>query len=301
MNYSKKQVFVVTIALLTTLCCGVLLVQYRSRVATETEAQNTAEQQSNNDSKPIDNTESNETPVEKPTEQPVQNPETPEETKTPVVPAPTTPTKANWWSYPAGILPVTKSGNDLLVLVNKKYKLPSNYAPSDLVAASGAGFLVTSTSIQVRNVAMGQLKLMEDAATAAGIKISIASGYRSYSTQASTYQYWVKYNSGSADAADHVSARAGHSQHQLGTAIDFSSPVIGNRIGPEFNGTAAQKWLAANAWKYGFALAYPEGGETVTGYNYESWHYRYIGVENATEWKASGKLLEVWLGEKNGG
>jgi LAS superfamily LD-carboxypeptidase LdcB len=203
----------------------------------------------------------------------------------------------NWWNYPTKINAATRSGDDLLVLVNKFYKLSSKYAPSDLVAASGSGFR-TSGGIQVRSGALAQLKLMHTAAKAASVDLSIMSGYRSYTTQVNTYKYWVGYL-GSVDAADKISARAGHSQHQLGTAIDFSTKSIGDQIGAPFNGTAAQKWLAAHAWEYGFALSYPSGGESTTGYSYESWHYRFIGVDNAKEWKDSGKLLEVWLEEKN--
>jgi LAS superfamily LD-carboxypeptidase LdcB len=228
-------------------------------------------------------------------------PEEPEEQTEEETEEPAEEPTGNWWDYPSQILPATRSGNDLLVLVNKKYKLPSSYAPSDLVSAGGAGIrLKGNGNYQVRTILIDNLKALNDAAKAEIVDLSVVSAYRSYSTQASTYQYWVNYNGGNTDAADTISARPGHSQHQLGTAVDFSSNEIGDRLGEEFNNTNASKWLAANGWKYGFVIGYPKGHEVTTGYSYESWHYRYIGKENAAQWRSSGKILEVWLREKNG-
>ena len=128
---------------------------------------------------------------------------------------------------------------------------------------------------------------------------NLRSGYRSYQDQLSTYNYWLRYNGNNADYADRVSARAGHSQHQLGTAIDFSTSEIQDGIGGQFAPTKAAKWLEENAYKYGFVISFPRGYESVTGYNYESWHYRYIGKANAQEMVNSGKILEIYLREKN--
>ncbi|MBI2356558.1 M15 family metallopeptidase [Candidatus Dojkabacteria bacterium] len=212
----------------------------------------------------------------------------------------TTPAKDKWWAYPKEIKETTRSGDDLLVLVNKEYKLPSTYAPKDLVYANTSGIRVTTVkSYMLRSIVINDLKALNDDAKLAGLDLSVISGYRSYSTQASTYQYWVNYNGGNADVVDQISARPGHSQHQLGTAMDFSSSEIGDRLGSEFDNTKAGEWLAENAWKYGFVISYPKGFERVTGYDYESWHYRYIGRENAKEMKDSGEILEVWLRGKN--
>ena len=125
----------------------------------------------------------------------------------------------------------------------------------------------------------------------------MVSGYRSYSTQINTYNYWVGVNG--IDGADKISARAGHSQHQLGTAIDFSSSEVADGLGGSFRYTKAATWLAENAWRYGFAISYPSGYEAVTGYSYESWHYRYIGITNAKEMHDSGMILELYLRSKN--
>lgn len=205
-------------------------------------------------------------------------------------------TNTNWWEYPSKIYATTKSGNNLLVLVNKEYKLPSNYAPSDLVLAEKSGIRVKAKgTYYVRNILINDLKELNNQAKKDNIDISIISGYRSYSTQQSTYNYWVKYNKGCVSCADRVSARPGHSQHQLGTAVDFGSKENGDVVGSSFDSTKAAKWLLDNAWKYGFVISYPKGKEIITGYNYESWHYRYIGKDNAKMMKESGLILEEYL------
>jgi zinc D-Ala-D-Ala carboxypeptidase len=263
---------------------------------------------SNGDKKELQDNDQQNEQVETPESTPVEEDkeEEKDEEETPITPAkpstkpePSTPTSpsGNWWSYPAEILPATKNGNDLLVLVNKKYKLPENYAPTDLVNANTSGIRSVGTN-NVRDDIINDLKELNNAAKAASVDVSVISAYRSYSTQVSTYQYWVNYNKGNRDAADRVSARPGHSQHQLGTTVDFSTNEIGDKIGSAFHNTKAAKWLAANAHKYGFAIAYPSGAETITGYSYESWHFRYIGKTNATSWKNSGLVLDKWLATK---
>lgn len=199
-----------------------------------------------------------------------------------------------WWEYPEEIFPATRLGDDLLVLVNKKYQLPSTYVPTDLVDITGIDARVLK-SLQIRSEVLDPLGDLSSAALEDGIDLSITSAYRSYTTQESTYQYWVDYNGGNVAAADTVSARPGHSQHQLGTAIDFSTNEANDQLGQAFNVTAANTWLEENAWEYGFALSYPEGEEEATGYSYEGWHYRYIGVENAKLWHDSGLILEHFL------
>lgn len=207
-------------------------------------------------------------------------------------------TTVQWWSYPSDIKPTLRSGNDLLVLVNKEYQLPQSYVPSDLVKASLSG-IRNGESYLLRNILILDLKNMVNAAKSAGIDLSIRSGYRSYTTQIDTYNYWLKINKGNIDATDKVSARPGHSQHQLGTAIDFSSSEITDGLSNIFQNTKASKWLIANSWKYGFIISFPYGYEVITGYSYESWHYRYIGIDNSTQVHNSGVILEQYLENKN--
>ena len=203
-------------------------------------------------------------------------------------------TTKNWWEYPDEIFPVKRNGDDLLVLVNKTYKLPSTYAPKDLVKASTSG-IRRGENYYLRNILINDLKRMVTDIKSAGIDISIVSAYRSYQTQVTTYNYWLEKNDNNVAYVDTFSARPGHSQHQLGTAIDFSSSEIGDALGDSFANTKASKWLVNNAYKYGFVISFPKGYEPTTGYKFESWHYRYIGVEYAQEMVSKGKILETFL------
>jgi len=209
-----------------------------------------------------------------------------------------TSTDSNWWEYPKDIYPTKRNGNDLLVLVNKQYKLPSTYAPSDLVKASNSG-IRRGEDYYLRNIIIPDLTRMVIDSKAEGIDLSIVSGYRSYQTQVNTYNYWLSKNDNNVALVDTFSARPGHSQHQLGTVIDFSSNEIGDRLGDEFANTKASKWLIANAYKYGFVISFPKGYESITGYKFESWHYRYIGIQNAQELATKGIILELYLRESN--
>jgi D-alanyl-D-alanine carboxypeptidase len=232
--------------------------------------------------------------------------QTPEEEISPVKTVTRSPvatsTTSSWWDYPSDIKGVTRSGNDLLVLVNKEYQLPSTYAPTDLVSiCSNVTNLrcVNNTNFLIRNILISDLQEMVNAATQDGIDLSIRSAYRSYATQQSTYNYWLSVNGGNVGVTDQISARPGHSQHQLGTTLDFSSAEINDGLGGTFASTQASKWLINNAWKYGFVIGYPAGYESVTGYMYESWHYRYIGKANAQDMVNSGMILELYLRSKN--
>ncbi|NLA46732.1 MAG: M15 family metallopeptidase, partial [Firmicutes bacterium] len=98
------------------------------------------------------------------------------------------------------------------------------------------------------------------------------------------------------EAANRFSARPGQSEHQLGTTVDFGGTSADWTTG--FANTKQGKWLLNNAHLYGFALSYPEGKESVTGYIYEPWHFRYIGVAVAKEWKESGLVLCEFLKTK---
>jgi zinc D-Ala-D-Ala carboxypeptidase len=158
---------------------------------------------------------------------------------------------------------------DFFILVDKRHPLPADYVPPELVRLFKDYKLdVSWTDMSVRKAIMPAVLEMARAARRDGITLVFSSGYRSYEYQVSVYEREVKMFG--KEAADRESAQAGMSQHQLGTAIDFGS------ITDAFADTRAGKWLAAHAWEYGFSLSYPRGYEEVTGYRYESWHYRYI-------------------------
>lgn len=157
---------------------------------------------------------------------------------------------------------------DGILIANKSYPLPADYNPGTNPEAKAA------------------LDKMFAAAAQDGYKLWIRSGFRSYTTQKNLYQNYVKRDG--ATAADRYSARPGYSEHQTGLAFDI------NNASSSFNNTPEAKWLAANAYKYGFILRYPEGKESVTGYMYESWHYRYVGIEKAKTLFESGLTIEEY-------
>jgi D-alanyl-D-alanine carboxypeptidase len=157
----------------------------------------------------------------------------------------------------------------LLYKVDKAKALPAGYAPADLIGLDGTGLSVSRPGHRLRAAAFHALKSMSDAASADGVILEVSSSYRSYEYQVEVFARNVKELG--RDKAEMVSAMPGHSQHQLGEAVDFGS------ITDAFAGTKASKWLVANARRFGFSLSFPKGMTDVTGYAWESWHYRYIG------------------------
>ena len=176
-------------------------------------------------------------------------------------------------------------------ILDLTFRLPSTYAPSDLRSTGDAGL---NSGYRVRSLVLADLKAMASAARAAGARFSVQSAYRSYATQKATFDYWVSVD-GYAEAIK-TSARAGHSEHQLGTTIDFrsyggSAPWYHS----DWATTKAGAWLKSNAWKYGWVMSYPKGKSTVTCYSYEPWHYRYVGRQRAATIRASGLTLREFL------
>jgi D-alanyl-D-alanine carboxypeptidase len=172
----------------------------------------------------------------------------------------------------------------LWVVVNKLRPLnPANYAASDLVEAP-VPHVYTPV---LRKEAADQIVAMFAAYTAeTGNQMQSQSAYRSYDVQVSTYNGWV--NSLGQEAADLTSARPGHSEHQTGLAMDISAVPNTCPLKACFADTDQGMWLAANAYKWGFILRYPNGMTNITGYEFEPWHYRYVGIELATEMHTTG-------------
>jgi D-alanyl-D-alanine carboxypeptidase len=177
----------------------------------------------------------------------------------------------------------------LLVLVDKKNPLPEGWEPRDLVSLKDYPSLnLSRQNLQMRGLVMEDLLAMNEAAKAEGVSLLLSSTYRSAAYQKTVYERNVR-EMGQA-AADRESSRPRHSQHQLGTVIDFGS------IDDNFTGTKMERWLDANAWKYGFSLSFPEGYESVTGYRYESWHFRYLGPPAAALCrKFFGNIQQIML------
>lgn len=174
-------------------------------------------------------------------------------------------------------------------LLDTRFRLDETYEPPDLVPTSAA-FPPGSQAHgggTLRALVIDDLRALVSDAAAAGFDLAIQSAYRSFAYQETTFQYWVDLQG--YDHAIRTSARAGHSEHQLGTAVDLRS-----LRGPaawdvdDWASTPEGAWVAENAWRYGFVMSYPSGKEHVTCYAYEPWHFRYVGRELAAAVNASG-------------
>ncbi len=183
------------------------------------------------------------------------------------------------------------SCDDLSVLVDRSHTLPPDYVPGDLVPLQDYGVPTLGSEVLRREAAEHLGRLVEDAAVD-GEELVIASGYRSYEEQKLSH---VRLMSVFGAGAAMMSATPGHSQHQLGTAVDFTNAAAAYEVWGLFAQTSAHWWLEQHAWEYGFVLAYPEGKEDQTGYEWEPWHYRFVGVEDAKRLQESDLSLQVFL------
>ncbi len=176
-------------------------------------------------------------------------------------------------------------------LLDTIYKLPAEYIPTGLTSTAEAGL---SPNYKVRRFVIADLKLLAEDAAKLGHPVAIQSAYRSYDYQAQVFNSWVEKEG--LEAAKKSSARPGHSEHQLGTALDFRSAS-----GPpaweldDWAETKAGAWMLENAWRYGFVLSYSKDKEDITCYIYEPWHYRYMGRDLAKDIHESGLTLREWL------
>ena len=171
---------------------------------------------------------------------------------------------------------------DGILIVNKTYPLPKDFVPKNTYK-NAEGLNYCSNCIDID--AYEQYKLMKADATSLGLNIWIQSGYRSYDLQESLYNKYV--NRDGKEAADTYSARPGHSEHQTGLAFDL------NTITDDFQYTDEGIWINDNCYKYGFILRYPKGKESITGYKYESWHLRYVGIDLATKLYNNGDWITL--------
>ena len=190
-------------------------------------------------------------------------------------------------------LPAPPTEDAALVVLDRSYAIAADTVPSDLVAASASGLQGSSAVRLVREVIVEDLSAMVAAWSAAGLTIEIESAYRSYDDQAATFGDWVARIG--EEAARARTARPGHSEHQLGTAIDVVSPGWSGRFGDWATESAEGAWMAAHAWEYGFAMSYPAGAQDATCFGYEPWHYRWIGRQPAAAHRASGLPLRTFL------
>jgi D-alanyl-D-alanine carboxypeptidase len=187
--------------------------------------------------------------------------------------------------------------DSIWVVVNKQRQIsPLKYQPTNLVFPAFAKPKVQNPfGLQLREEAALATDEMAAAMTEEGIgTLILNSGFRTYKNQQGLYNR-TRDTRGLA-VAEKLSARPGHSEHQLGLAADFSVRGQGCVIMVCFGNTEQGRWLAENAYEYGFVLRYPKGFKLITGFQYEPWHFRYVGIELATEMKAQGirTLEEFW-------
>ena len=190
-------------------------------------------------------------------------------------------------------LPAPSAVDPALTVLDRSYGLDPGYAPSDLVTASLAGFSGASGSKLIRSAVVDDLAALAAASRTEGLELGIESAYRSYASQAATLQIWTA-RLGPA-AALLRTARPGHSEHQLGTAIDFTSPGWSGRVGDWAAESPEGAWMAEHAWEYGFVMSYPPDAQAETCFAYEPWHYRWIGRDVAADQRAAGVGLREFL------
>lgn len=181
---------------------------------------------------------------------------------------------------------MSKDLNQKEILVNKYFYLGEDYVPENLVEldktySKGGIFLVQEAS--------DAFKRLVDAAKKEKVTIRAISAYRSYSYQVSLYNRYVEQEG--SKQADTYSARPGFSEHQTGLCVDVDDRVTSFT---DFETTKGFQWMQENAHHYGFILRYPKDKENITGYQYESWHYRYVGKEIAKSIKESGQTFDEY-------
>lgn len=171
----------------------------------------------------------------------------------------------------------TNTSLDELILVNKYYKLNSDFLPQNITNISTLYSWGEAGSKRTRQVTLDAFLNMYNDAIKDGIYLMINSGYRTYDEQESVYK--KNENKYGDEYADTIAARPGHSEHQSGLALDIFSKTNSNT--KTFEQSDAYSWLKDNSYKYGFILRYPKDKEEITGYSFESWHYRYVGKDVA--------------------
>ncbi|PKM87241.1 MAG: D-alanyl-D-alanine carboxypeptidase [Firmicutes bacterium HGW-Firmicutes-10] len=177
----------------------------------------------------------------------------------------------------------------ITILVNKEIGLPADFVPHDLIKTQVATS-PRASNVMIRRDVNIALKTLFSAAKEEGMELWFQSGYRSYSVQKRLYQKYVDLYG--EERANSFSAKPGHSEHQTGLAIDVTSPSASGKLVNDFGDSREGKWLAENAHTFGFIIRYPADKTEITGYIYEPWHLRYVGIELATYLFENGLVME---------
>ncbi len=178
-------------------------------------------------------------------------------------------------------------------IVDTAYRLPDGYHPPHLVSLRDAGF---DQDLEIRSVVVDDLADLREAAASAGHPIAVVAAYRSYSLQADLFSRRVQHLGYAAAIAK--TARPGHSEHQLGTTLDFKT-LGAAAVSTSWGASPTGLWVAANAYRFGFVMSYPEGATARTCYAYEPWHFRYFGRSLAEEIHDSGLTPREFLWQED--
>lgn len=183
----------------------------------------------------------------------------------------------------------------LLILVNKQHPIDQAYKPDDLTKIKYFVSDRSETTRYMRAEAAEAFHLLVEKAAEEGLELRMTTAYRSYDFQKILFDNYVE-REGEA-AANTYSARPGQSEHQTGLSTDVSSPSVDYQLSNDYGRTEEGKWLAANAHRFGFIIRFPQGKEEITGYQYEPWHIRYVGLFAAKEIYERNLTLEEFLQE----
>ena len=217
---------------------------------------------------------------------------TPTATPTPISAPTSTPAQPNGSAQ--GLQIDIDDPNSITALVNKQRPLAKDFVPKNLVKLSSVG-VPSVNDHSMRREAADASRELYDAAGKAGHHLNFASGYRSYELQTELYTEYV--DQLGQEAADATSAKPGFSEHQTGLAVDIFETNTDCILEGCFGETKPGKWLKENSWKYGFILRYENGTQDVVGYEYEPWHFRYVGKDVAAAYHESGaRTYEEFVG-----
>ena len=181
-----------------------------------------------------------------------------------------------------------KNLNTNQIFVNKYNYLKEDYIPKNLEEIKSC----THGSKMLVKEAREELEKLCEASQKENLQIRVISSYRSFDYQKTLYDKYVQQDG--QEKADTYSARPGFSEHQTGLVIDVDN-IVSNF--ENFENTKEFHWMQENAYKYGFILRYPKGKESVTGYDYEAWHYRYVGKNIATEMKQKNLTFDEYYAQ----
>lgn len=263
----------------------------------DTTQNQTDDKSTNTESKPSETTEYNNSnsdkqetiKPEKPTAQPALETANPEANK----PEQNAPTPAPTPSPQDDVIQVVAQPESIPVLVNKQNKLPESYVPNDLVYTTiPFVFSEMTDKRKLRSEPATAIANLFAGAKAQGANLLGVSAYRSHATQVTLFNYYVKKDG--YEKARTYSALPGTSEHETGLAIDVTGGDGRCPAQDCFGNTAEAKWLQAHVVEYGFIIRYPEGKDAITGYKYEPWHLRYVGIPIATEVMSRGITLEEY-------